>query len=173
MTDIRISAAGQNVSSLAIVSADQETILGDGTAENPLRAVASGGVGTFTASFTGSRDPIPGNALRCVADGVGFAIANGAIEQAAVVALAEEFLGESTVRCRSRGLLELTTDQWDQVTGQTGGLTVGAVYYLSNNNLDHSGEISTDLGDFISQVGVAVNATTMLVGLPAVPVENV
>lgn len=55
------------------------------------------------------------------------------------------------------GPLTLTTAQWDRVTGQTGGLTPGSLYYLSNT----AGMIGTSPGDNIVQVGRAMSETTM------------
>jgi len=172
MTDVRTSPAGQNVSSLAIVSADQVTIMGDGTAENPLRAAtADVSSGDFTANFAADT-PVLGNAMRFTADVVRLATASGTKVQAAVVGLVVEFLGGSSVRCRFRGPVELTTAEWDIITGETGGLTVSEVYYLSDNSGVNAGELSVDPGSLIVQIGVALNATTMLVGLPAVPAED-
>lgn len=176
MTDVRTSQTGQNVSSLALVSADQVTILGDGSAENPLRAVAADeSSGDFISDFS-STAPILGNAMRFVSGSIVRAIANGTLAQAAVVGLVAEFLGGSSVRCRSRGLLELTTAEWDLVTDQSGGLTPGEVYHLSLSFGATAGKLSAGNAgsgsDNIAQVGVAINSTTMLVGLPATPLEG-
>lgn len=57
------------------------------------------------------------------------------------------------------GPLTLTTAQWDRVTGESGGLTPGELYYLSNT----AGMLSQTPGDNIVQVGRAVSATTMLI----------
>jgi hypothetical protein len=173
MTDVRISATGQNVSSLAIVSADQVTILGDGTAENPLRAATSSVSSDFTANY-GNDVPLSlGKSIRFNSNGeVITAIADGAIVQAAVAGVVVEILTGTLVRCRFRGLVELTIGQWDLVTGQSGGLTISAVYYLTNHDNPGDGDLGIDPGDLVVQVGVALNATTMLVGLPAVPAET-
>ncbi len=173
MTDIRLSSAGQNVSSLALVSADQVTILGDGTTSNPLRAVAVDDFsGEFTAGFVVD-DPVLGKAVRAVAGLTRLATANSIATAATIGLIIELIDGGSIVRCKFRGIVELTTDQWDAVTGQTGGLTVAGVYYLDDNTSDaDAGKLSTTPGTKIAQVGVALNVTTMLVGLPAAPVED-
>jgi len=60
------------------------------------------------------------------------------------------------------GVLEATTDQWDAVTGDTGGLTVGDVYYLSAAS---AGELTTtapsSTGNFVKRVGTALSTTQM------------
>ena len=57
------------------------------------------------------------------------------------------------------GPLTLTPAQWDRVTGEEGGLTPGALYYLSNT----AGMIAQAPGDNIVQVGRAMSETTMLI----------
>lgn len=63
-------------------------------------------------------------------------------------------------KIQSSGPLTLTTDEWDTVTGGSGGLTVDAVYFLGS-----SGEISTTApsasGSFVTVVGIAGSATTL------------
>jgi hypothetical protein len=63
---------------------------------------------------------------------------------------------------KSRGVLQLTEAQWNVVTGGSGGLTRGA-YYLSPAT---AGEIQTAIpsagGQFATLIGVAINATTMI-----------
>ena len=60
------------------------------------------------------------------------------------------------------GPLELTAGEWDAVTGQVGGLTVGNVYFLSATT---SGQISTIppsvTGEFSTKVGKALTTTTL------------
>ena len=58
------------------------------------------------------------------------------------------------------GVVEATTGQWDAVTGQTGGLTFGARYYLSNTT---AGALTTTTpsSGFVMLVGVALSTTKM------------
>mgnify|MGYP005834837459 CR=1 FL=1 len=60
------------------------------------------------------------------------------------------------------GILSATTGQWDAITGQTGGLTAGAVYYLSDGT---SGTLTTTApvadGSYIAPVGIALSTTQM------------
>jgi hypothetical protein len=67
----------------------------------------------------------------------------------------------------------LTTAQWDEVTGASGGLTAGAVYYLSATSLGGlTATAPTGSGTFVAQVGVALNDTSLLLSTPATPRQN-
>jgi hypothetical protein len=61
------------------------------------------------------------------------------------------------------GPVTATTAQWDAVTGQSGGLTAGAVYHLSNGT---AGWLTTSVPStedhFVVRIGVALSSTTML-----------
>lgn len=59
------------------------------------------------------------------------------------------------------GTLSATTGQWDAVTGQSGGLTFGAKYYLSNTN---NGALTTTppLSGYVVPVGKALSSTQMV-----------
>lgn len=56
------------------------------------------------------------------------------------------------------GILTATTVQWDAVTGDSGGLTAGGVYYVDP---DTAGMLTTaaptTAGDFVIRVGVALS----------------
>jgi hypothetical protein len=60
------------------------------------------------------------------------------------------------------GIVEATTTQWDAVTGGTGGLTPGAIYFLSAAT---AGRLTlappTTVGHYVARVGRAVSATKM------------
>ena len=60
------------------------------------------------------------------------------------------------------GQLTATTTQWDAVTGGTGGLTAGAVYYLSATT---AGQLTTTApttaGQFVIRIGKAISTTIM------------
>lgn len=71
------------------------------------------------------------------------------------------------------GTLTATTGQWDAVTGQTGGLTPGATYYLDPST---AGRLTVtrpdDTGHFVTPVGLAFTSTDLLVRVRnAEPVE--
>lgn len=62
----------------------------------------------------------------------------------------------------SEGILAATTAQWDAVTGQTGGLTFGARYFLSNAT---AGALTTTAptSGYIAPVGIGQSTTKMRV----------
>lgn len=64
------------------------------------------------------------------------------------------------------GVLAATTGQWDTVTGDSGGLTAGAVYYLDP---DTAGMLTTTApsseGDFVVRVGKALSTTDMEISI--------
>lgn len=72
--------------------------------------------------------------------------------------------GDEAGVLRTSGALTLTTGQWDAVTGGSGGLTAGSVYYLSEAT---AGLLTTTapsmMGEQVVPVGIALNATTLLV----------
>lgn len=60
------------------------------------------------------------------------------------------------------GILTATTGQWDAVTGQTGGLTGGATYFIDAGT---SGLLTTTApsgaGEYVAAVGIALSTTKM------------
>lgn len=73
-------------------------------------------------------------------------------------------VAEENAHTQFAGPLTLTTAQWDAVTGGSGGLTPGSTYYLSAAT---AGRITATApssgGQFVTQVGIAMSARTMLV----------
>jgi hypothetical protein len=68
-----------------------------------------------------------------------------------------------TATVQTAGTISLTTGQWDAVTGQTGGLTAGALYFVDPTT---AGKITTTApnatGQFCMQVGRASSTTIMI-----------
>jgi len=64
------------------------------------------------------------------------------------------------------GILAATTAQWDAVTGDTGGLTAGTVYYLDAST---AGSITstapTTVGQFVVQLGRGLSTTEMEISI--------
>lgn len=64
---------------------------------------------------------------------------------------------------RTAGSITLTTAQWDAITGQTGGLTLGVRYYLDTAT---AGKLTTSpvdaTGNFLVMVGYSLSTTTMV-----------
>jgi hypothetical protein len=67
---------------------------------------------------------------------------------------------------QSDGVLEATTAQWDAVTGQTGGLTPGAIYFL---DAAATGKLTptapTADGEFVCRVGLALSTTELEISI--------
>ena len=97
---------------------------------------------------------------------VGNGIAVGSATFANVIGLSCrecDAAGEDVYVTPTSGLVDFPTNIWDGVTGQTGGLTTGANYYLSAAT---PGKMTTvapsSAGDFIFLLGVARDPTTMI-----------
>lgn len=184
MTDTLVRSGGQPFAADAMVTTDQVTIVGNGTTADPLRASAGSG-GTIQASFR-SGTPLPGMPVFIAFADLGgittvqstsvvssppdrittaFASVNG------MVASVNE---DGTVQFQTSGLLTLTTDEWDTVTGQLGGLAMGFVYYAS---IFSGSDVFLDLtppsapGQWVTRVGTAINETTLLIQ-PSAPRQN-
>ena len=82
---------------------------------------------------------------------------------------------DGTVRVATGSRVTLTVAQWNAMTGDLGGLTMGDTYFASNGS-HLSAPFLTSVADpspgsFTTRVGVALSATTMLVA-PSTPVQN-
>lgn len=66
------------------------------------------------------------------------------------------------------GVLTATTGQWDAITGQTGGLTFGAVYFLSATT---AGQLTSTApstsGQYVLRVGKALSTTDLDISILA------
>lgn len=167
-------AGGVTVSNLAIAQADQVTIFGDGTAENPLRA-GSGGQGlTLIAEVVPAVTARIGQVVAVTTGTPGVGVCRVTQDPTKVQLGVIVELDGTTAVVQTTGIVnQLTTGQWDLVTGGSGGLVRGAVYYLS---LAVNGRITTTrpstTGQLVSRVGVALNGSTLLITLPTLPVAN-
>lgn len=72
----------------------------------------------------------------------------------------------TTCIVRTTGPLALTTAQWDAITGQTGGLSLGVIYYLDTAT---AGKLTTSpvdaAGNFLVPVGKSLSTTTMVLDI--------
>lgn len=163
MAQASVIAGGAKNQVNAIVSADQETIVGNGTTEDPLRA-ATGAGGTIQATIS----DLHASALK----GMIWAITSTDTATRCDASGGERCIGlltetiahpnGQTGTFQYSGEFTATTAQWDAITGQSGGLTPGAIYFGS---LSAPGEISNGIiapGDIALQIGIAKNATTMI-----------
>lgn len=165
-----------------MVSADQETILGNGTADNPLRAGHPVDASVFPAAFRGgSVAPRLGQpvfiAAVSVAGGIttvqpGTAIDDFSTSQ--VAGLIVDINADGTVQVKSSGLVELELEAWEAVVRSSGGLVLGATYFLAE--FPAFATLTTippaTPGVFVSRIGIALNARTMLLALPSQTTRN-
>lgn len=87
--------------------------------------------------------------------------------------LSQPSTANERTQVKTRGPLVLTLAQWNAITGGSGGLTRGP-YYLSTAV---AGQIQTAIpsagGQFATLVGVAINATTLILApLPQQPIPE-
>lgn len=186
MTDTRLTAGGVKNAVGDRVACDQVTILGDGTTESPLRSGSSGDSEVlFSNPLTSPTEPRVGNPVVATsgdAEGLDGVVRTGSagtgspqLPQVIGVLIEAPDAGATDVPVlmRTTGKVTLTTDQWDLITGDTGGLTEGAPYYLDwgFNSFGHLTTTEpTGSGQQKVQVGVALSETTLVLSLPALPI---
>jgi len=195
MSETIIIGGGAATPSNILVNVDHVTIEGDGSLANPLSAVATpAGGGTFKAAFhQASSPPVVGMAVFvsffAPAPGTLATVAQASIDPApsppgkpdlgfllsfsSAVGVIQAVNGDGTVQVQSAGFLTLTTEQWDSITGGSGGLVLGEIYYVAFSTQDSNLLRNTkiDQAGFMSvRVGVAASATTMLLS-PQEPVQ--
>jgi hypothetical protein len=97
-------------------------------------------------------------------DEVVFSQANAAntANVAGLAATSGEFPG--SVDIQYAGPFEMPAAQWDAITGQSGGLTAHAPYYLSPTTPGHLTTTKvTSGGNWNTPIGFALNATTLMI----------
>jgi hypothetical protein len=172
MTDVIKRVGGDPVPSTTLVNADQTTITGDGSIDNPLVATGggSGGGGSkITLLNGGGATAEPGAPVYSSASGAfELAQANDAVTTY-VLGLAAAAIGDgSSGNIITSGPLTLTTTQWDAITGQVGGLTFNTQYWVSPTTAGVLTDVAPNTpgsGDFDALVGIAVSTTTLLIGI--------
>lgn len=129
----------------------------------------TGGAPTPLNSFNPvvvDQDWPPGSPVAAIAGGVQGARAN-AIGTAKVLGLmAGAGAKGSRVLTRFDGPLELTAAQWDAIAGTSGGLTVGATYYVSAATKGLLTGTAPLTPNYVAPVGIALSATIMLISGP-------
>ena len=150
---------------------DGETITGNGTQSDPLAVVASQ-AGTFPSTMDVGFNPVgtavaadisnPGQVVPAKADLGATAFVVGLYVAAA------GGLGPVVrpVTVKNTGPVELTTAEWDAITGESGGLTVDERYYLSAATAGKlTGTPPVGTGTFQTLVGIALSTTQLLLQL--------
>lgn len=175
MTDTTTISGGRTTPAQAIATADQVTILGDGTTADPIRLASVGPTG-FEADFVPDLPftPVVGTPVVVNADETTKpANANTEIFAVGLVTAIDSSGILPRVTVRTAGAVILTADEWDEVTGGSGGLTAGSLYFLddvANGGLVDAAPVAS--GTFVCQVGTAINETTLLLSTPVFPREN-
>lgn len=124
------------------------------------------GADTFNRTFTATA--IPGQVLYADSNtSVNLAQANSDTTSK-IVGIAPAAVTASNPGAVSHdGLVQLSTIQWDAVTSQSGGLTLGTKYYLSDMTpgmMLPSGNLAgISQGEYVMQVGTAISDVEMLV----------
>jgi len=176
MADVSRLAGSRSVDSEAIVQVDGVTIVGDGTSDDPVRLADPGQTqATFlpdlpTSPFVGEvvSSADESGAVAPSSAGVG-----GRPAAIGVITAIDDSFDPPSVTVRGVGLIILSAQEWDVVTGGTGGLSAGVPYYVSSTQIGHLVTVKPSAsGTFVAQVGVALNATTLAPSLPAAPVVN-
>lgn len=94
---------------------------------------------------------------------------NSPIEKARTLGLVVQTYGianNATGAIHLGGPMSLPTTTWDPLTGDTGGLTPGKVYFLKSES---SGAITkippTGPGEWVVRIGTAISTTTLMVNI--------
>lgn len=170
MAQVSLLRGGNPVAADVIVSADQDTIIGAGTAQDPLRAGAGGG--SFEGIISAARGIISvAKAQAMVSVGihpgdeidVDTCVGNAASQFAGLATQAGD--SGDTIRVQFAGVATFTTAEWDAVTGESGGLTPGSRYWVDQSTRGDLTSSAPTTGEHSVQVGVALSATQMLLTL--------
>jgi len=180
MAQVNILAGGAPVASDVLVTADQRSIKGSGTAQDPLHTVGltfpanvssfvSGDFVVGTAATVGSLDtdgktPI---VVRCVGN-TDTQFAGLCVEGTTFGLFSTDGPGV-TIQCA--GIVTLTAAQWDVIAGTSGGLVAGDRYWVAEGNPGHLTSTKPTVGHKGNQVGYALNTTQMV--LTVAPVQTI
>lgn len=188
MSDVRILSGNQPTDALVMVSADQETIVGNGTTADPIRAAAALGGFRFVAAVANISPPILG--LACsgaseisghtrVAPGDARPVGGSGRQICGFVidVLLQPDFRDALLQCG--GIVTLDEDAWAVVTADSLPLRPGSAYYLVDAVATPigGGRISrtppATSGAYKVLVGVAISSTQMLAScVPSVVFRN-
>lgn len=190
---VRTATSTWTIRSLATASSGRITVTnGDGVSGNPTVDLASGivtpgtynsvTVDTYGRVTAGSASASSNLAITLTnnqgstinigqvvysfsADNVRLGIASGSGSKGAIGLVGDTTIANSASgSIITHGVLSATTGQWDAVTGQTGGLTSGALYYLDNAT---AGAMSTTApaSGWVICIGRALSTTKFLINI--------
>lgn len=161
MAQVSILAGGAPVASDVLVTADQETIFGSGTAQDPLHTGDGGGT-----VFNAICESAPVTIGMAVATSLSTAprssrpAAGNAAVQVWGIAKSSAGLDEA-FKIQQTGVVTLTSDQWLAVTG-TATLSKGTTYYVSQSTPGHLTITGPTTGQFSHVVGVGIGPLDLL-----------
>lgn len=132
-----------------------DTVVGPGGAMLPL----------YTNNPIANASYPPGTPVYRSGGKVAKAIATSAAASSCVGLTAHQSAADERVFTQFGGLLTLSTLEWDAITDQTGGLTEGAYYYVSDVD---AGELTTTppsggAGHYVAPVGIGWSSEAMLI----------
>ena len=91
--------------------------------------------------------------------------ASGTVEVLGLVA-ATSIAAASSGSIQTDGILVATTGQWDVVTGGSGGLVAGTVYYLDPSTAGNiTSTAPTTSGQYVIRIGVALSDTELEISI--------
>lgn len=128
---------------------------------------SSGGGSSFTVQQTPVNNMVKGAAVyQQSADQFDKAQANGSSIAVAYGLVPDGASTGTPCNVQFAGVLELTTTEWDAVTGQSGGLTATAKYYLDPLN---PGQMTTTIpttpGQYVVEMGLALSTTKFVIDI--------
>lgn len=128
-------------------------------------ASAGGGGGGSTVDLTNDNagSLVIGNAVYVKTDGdMDKAQANTAATTELLGLATETIVTTADGEVQADGFLTATTGEWDAVTGDTGGLTAGSIYYLDPSTAGRITETApSTVGQYVVRVGQAISTTIM------------
>ncbi len=181
MTDTRVLTGGVPTDVLAMATADQDTIVGNGTIFDPLRAGSGPDefVAEFSNPFSDPNEPRIGQPVVVTEDdpAAGICVVRTANADPANLLpyvlglIVDTGSGSGQVTVRTSGEVTATIEDWNFVVGNDEGLITGDVYYLDASGFGQMFQNQpTTPGAAIAQIGIALSSTTMLLAiLPPLP----
>lgn len=171
MSDISFIAGSSPVASGVMVSADQVTIIGNGTVHDPLRVNPDVGGSSLSLAFEaliGIGGLVPGLPVVVGPSGAGgrpSIVGIGGPTAPRISGILVSIVGGVGV-VQFGGVVDLPTADWDAVTGSTGGLEVGETYFVSMQGEPGLAPDAPSGSGFIIQIGQALSSTRLGLGLP-------
>lgn len=139
-----------------------QAIVTNGSGTLSFATISGGGSSSVSTTFTSTNSYPIGSPMYYGASGWNLAIATSDITSVQYVISSISGSGTFTYTASSIGEITLTTNQWDVITGGSGGLASGTTYFLSSNI---AGKISTNPGLLYAPVLRAISSTKAFISL--------